>query len=102
MQYLYDDSGRRYLDAFAGIVTVSCGHCHPEILNAITEQSKLLQHATTIYLHHTIGDFAESLAAKMPVNLKVCFSYSSNILLYDCIMPLILEVPDNIFLNCYP
>ncbi|KAG5136606.1 hypothetical protein JHK82_021337 [Glycine max] len=70
MQYLYDDSGRRYLDAFAGIVTVSCGHCHPEILNAITEQSKLLQHATTIYLHHTIGDFAESLAAKMPGNLK--------------------------------
>jgi len=73
MQYLYDDSGRRYLDAFAGIVTVSCGHCHPEILNAITEQSKLLQHATTIYLNHTIGDFAEALASKMPGNLKVCF-----------------------------
>jgi len=76
MQYLYDDSGRRYLDAFAGIVTVSCGHCHPEILKAITEQSKLLQHATTIYLNHTIGDFAEALASKMPGNLKVCFSWS--------------------------
>jgi alanine-glyoxylate transaminase/(R)-3-amino-2-methylpropionate-pyruvate transaminase len=35
------------------------------------EQSKLLQHATTIYLNHTIGDFAETLAAKMPGNLKV-------------------------------
>ncbi|KAG6773594.1 hypothetical protein POTOM_020883 [Populus tomentosa] len=35
------------------------------------EQSKLLQHATTIYLSHTIADFAEALAAKMPGNLKV-------------------------------
>ncbi|RWW86802.1 hypothetical protein BHE74_00004410 [Ensete ventricosum] len=26
MQYLYDETGKRYLDAFAGIVTVSCGH----------------------------------------------------------------------------
>ncbi|KAG2410539.1 hypothetical protein LR48_Vigan01g022200 [Vigna angularis] len=77
MQYLYDDSGRRYIDAFAGIVTVSCGHCHPEILNAITEQSKLLQHATTIYLNHTIGDFAEALASKMPGNLKVVYFVNS-------------------------
>ncbi|TKY60338.1 Alanine--glyoxylate aminotransferase 1 [Spatholobus suberectus] len=77
MQYLYDESGRRYLDAFAGIVTVSCGHCHPEILNAIMEQSKLLQHATTIYLHHTIGDFAEALASKMPGNLKVVYFVNS-------------------------
>ncbi|KAI9394372.1 hypothetical protein POPTR_005G082100v4 [Populus trichocarpa] len=70
MQYLFDENGRRYLNAFSGIVSVSCGHCHPQILNAITEQSKLLQHATTIYLNHTIADFAEALAAKMPGNLK--------------------------------
>ena len=29
MQYLWDDRGTRYLDGFAGIVTVSVGHCHP-------------------------------------------------------------------------
>ncbi|XP_028765972.1 alanine--glyoxylate aminotransferase 2 homolog 1, mitochondrial [Neltuma alba] len=77
MQYLFDESGRRYLDAFAGIVTVSCGHCHPEVLNAIMEQSKLLQHATTIYLHHAIADFAEALASKMPGNLKVVYFVNS-------------------------
>lgn len=77
MQYLYDEAGRRYLDAFAGIVTVSAGHCHPDILNAIFEQSKLLQHATTIYLHHAIADFAEALAAKMPGNLKVVYFVNS-------------------------
>lgn len=77
MQYLFDENGRRYLDAFAGIVTVSCGHCHPDVLNAIFEQSKLLQHATTIYLHHTIADFAEALASKMPGNLKVVYFVNS-------------------------
>ena len=74
MQYLFDESGKRYLDAFAGIVTVSCGHCHPDIVDAITEQNKLLQHATTIYLHHAIADFAEALASKMPGNLKVIYA----------------------------
>ncbi|XP_058186948.1 alanine--glyoxylate aminotransferase 2 homolog 1, mitochondrial-like [Rhododendron vialii] len=77
MQYLFDESGKRYLDAFAGIVTVSCGHCHPEVLNAIVEQSKLLQHTTTIYLHHAIADFAEALASKMPGNLKVVYFVNS-------------------------
>ncbi|XVF58648.1 hypothetical protein PTKIN_Ptkin07bG0083000 [Pterospermum kingtungense] len=77
MQYLFDEKGKRYLDAFAGIVTVSCGHCHPEVLNAIMEQSKLLQHATTIYLHHAIADFAEALASKMPGNLKVVYFVNS-------------------------
>lgn len=75
MQHLFDENGRRYLDAFAGIVTISCGHCHPEVLNAIMEQSKLLQHTTTIYLHHAIADFAEALASKVPGNLKVKFIF---------------------------
>lgn len=75
MQYLFDENGRRYLDAFAGIVTVSCGHCHPDVLAAVNEQNKLLQHATTIYLHHGIADFAEALAEKMPGNLKVFFPF---------------------------
>jgi len=29
MQWLFDHEGRRYLDLFGGIVTVSVGHCHP-------------------------------------------------------------------------
>ncbi|CAD6209792.1 unnamed protein product [Miscanthus lutarioriparius] len=70
MQYLYDENGKRYLDCFGGIVTVSCGHCHPDIVNAVVEQTKLLQHTTTIYLHHAIVEFAEALTSKMPGNLK--------------------------------
>ena len=29
MQWLWDTTGKRYLDLFGGIVTVSVGHCHP-------------------------------------------------------------------------
>lgn len=29
MQFLWDTDGRKYLDMFGGIVTVSVGHCHP-------------------------------------------------------------------------
>ncbi|CAA6665103.1 unnamed protein product [Spirodela intermedia] len=77
MQYLFDENGKRYLDAFAGIVTVSCGHCHPDVVNAVVEQTKLLQHTTTIYLHHAIVEFAEALASKMPGNLKVVYFVNS-------------------------
>lgn len=76
-QYLYDEHGRRYLDAFAGIATVCCGHSHPDIIDAITAQANRLQHSTVLYLNHAIADFAEALASKMPGDLKVVFFTNS-------------------------
>ncbi len=70
MQYLWDEKGRQYLDAFAGIVTVSVGHCHPKITEKVQAQLGKLQHTTTIYFHPTIGEFAEKLAEKMPLGLS--------------------------------
>lgn len=70
MQYLWDETGRRYLDAFAGIVTVSVGHCHPKVMEKVNEQNGKLQHTTTIYLHPAIAQFAEKLASKMPEGLS--------------------------------
>ncbi len=66
MQWLFDETGKRYLDMFAGIVTVSCGHCHPKIVAAIEKQTETLQHATTIYLHPNFPLLAKKLASKMP------------------------------------
>ncbi|KAM7263366.1 hypothetical protein ACFE04_001049 [Oxalis oulophora] len=77
MQYLFDESGRRYLDAFGGIATVSCGHCHPDVVAAIVNQINRIQHSTVLYLNHAIGDFAEALTSKMPGNLKVVFFTNS-------------------------
>jgi alanine-glyoxylate transaminase/(R)-3-amino-2-methylpropionate-pyruvate transaminase len=76
-QYVWDDQGRRYLDAFAGIATVSVGHCHPHVLAATHRQNETLQHASTIYLHPNIAEFGRALAAKMPGDLKVCYFVNS-------------------------
>lgn len=70
MQYVWDETGKRYLDAFAGIVTVSVGHCHPKVIEKVREQIGTLQHTTTIYLHPTVARFAEKLAEKMPAGLS--------------------------------
>ena len=59
MQWLFDETGRRYLDFFGGIVTVSVGHCHPRVVEKVREQVERLQHTTTIYLHPTIAEFLD-------------------------------------------
>jgi alanine-glyoxylate transaminase / (R)-3-amino-2-methylpropionate-pyruvate transaminase len=76
-QYVFDETGRRYLDALGGIVTISLGHCHPDVVEAARKQNELLQHSTTIYLHPNIAEYAEKLAAKMPGDLKVCYFVNS-------------------------
>lgn len=79
MQYLYDEKGTRYLDGFAGIVTVSVGHCHPKVIEAIREQNERFQHTTTIYLHPNIALYAKKLASTFPKNsgLSVCYFTNS-------------------------
>jgi len=57
-QYVLDEKGRRYLDGIAGIATVSVGHCHPDVVAAGNLQSETLQHATTIYRHPNIAEYA--------------------------------------------
>jgi alanine-glyoxylate transaminase / (R)-3-amino-2-methylpropionate-pyruvate transaminase len=77
MQYVYDETGRRYLDAFGGIVTVSVGHCHPKVTGAAKQQLDTLQHASTLYLHPVVGAYAEALVAKFPEPLKVVYFVNS-------------------------
>ncbi len=76
-QWLFDEKGRRYLDGIGGIVTVSCGHCHPHVVAAADRQNALLQHTTTIYLNPNIALYAKALAAKMPGDLKVVYLVNS-------------------------
>ena len=77
MQYVWDEHGKRYLDALGGIVTVSVGHCHPHVVDVAHRQNETLQHSTTIYLHPNIAQYAQALATKMPGDLKVCYFVNS-------------------------
>ena len=74
MQYLYDDDGRRYLDAYNNVAHV--GHCHPRAVAAGIEQMRLLN-TNTRYLHDLILRFAERLVATLPDSLNVCYFVNS-------------------------
>jgi acetylornithine aminotransferase len=47
--YLYDEQGRRYLDALAGIAVNTLGHAHPRLVKAIAEQAGRLIHTSNVY-----------------------------------------------------
>ena len=78
MQYVWDEAGTQYLDAFAGIVTVSVGHCHPKIVEKVREQVGRLQHTTTIYLHPAVAELGQKLAGQMPEGSDLSVSYFTN------------------------
>lgn len=77
MQHLYDQNGKEYLDCFAGVSVVNCGHCNPEITKEICKQVETLQHTCTIYLTEPIVNLAESLAQVTPGELQKTFFCSS-------------------------
>ncbi|HEY0476405.1 MAG TPA: aminotransferase class III-fold pyridoxal phosphate-dependent enzyme [Kofleriaceae bacterium] len=73
-QYLYDDDGHRYLDAYNNVPHV--GHCHPHVVAAAARQMAVLS-TNTRYLHDGLEDYAERLTSTLPAPLQVCFFVSS-------------------------
>ena len=74
MQYLYDDDGRQYLDAYNNVAHV--GHCHPQVVAAGQRQMELLN-TNTRYLSELVLEYAEKLTATLPESLRVCFFVNS-------------------------
>ncbi len=74
MQHLYDDDGRRYLDAVNNVPHV--GHSHPRVVRAAHEQMAVLN-TNTRYLHENIVRYAERLCATLPEPLRVCYFVNS-------------------------
>lgn len=75
--YLTDADGVTYLDFFGGILTVSLGHCHPEIVSAVREQLGILGHTSTLYQNEWIVRLAKELASLSPGNLQQTFFTNS-------------------------
>ena len=76
-QYVWDDVGKRYLDCFGGVLTVSVGHANPQVNAAIIEQVKTLSHTSTLYANRPQGDLAEKLHQISPGRLKKSFFTNS-------------------------
>ena len=74
---LWDKDGRKYLDFFGGILTVSVGHAHPKVTEAVVEQQKKLVHVSTLYPTEPQVQLAEKLVQLGPIKpAKVFFTNS--------------------------
>src|SRR3984885_14582062 len=60
--YLYDTSGKRYLDLIAGIGVNALGHAHPRLMKVIREQAARMIHSSNLYYHEYQGPLAERIA----------------------------------------
>ena len=61
--WVWDDAGRRYLDALAGIAVNTLGHAHPKLLRVIAEQSGRLIHVSNLYRIAEQEKLADKLCA---------------------------------------
>jgi 4-aminobutyrate aminotransferase-like enzyme len=68
--FVKDVEGKQYLDFFGGILTVSVGHCHPAVTEAVVEQQKKLVHVSTLYPTTPQIELAEKLVQIRPMKEK--------------------------------
>ena len=61
--WVWDESGKKYLDALAGIAVNTLGHGHPKLTRAIAEQSSRLIHTSNLYRIAEQERLADKLAA---------------------------------------
>lgn len=72
-----DADGRTYLDFFGGILTLSLGHCHPDVVSRVQQQLEKLGHTSTLYPTEEQVRVAERLARITPGKLKKSFFTAS-------------------------
>lgn len=77
--YLYDTSGKTYLDFVAGVSACSLGHCHPKVVEAIQEQAQRYMHVMVYgeYVQAPAVEYTKRLAALLPDSLETTYLVNS-------------------------
>jgi len=77
--YIYDTTGKEYLDFVAGVSACSLGHCHPKIVQAIQEQSEKYMHVMVYgeYVQQPAVEYAKLLASLLPASLETTYLVNS-------------------------
>jgi 4-aminobutyrate aminotransferase len=74
---IWDVSGRRYTDLFAGIAVANVGHAHPAVVGAIRRQAGIYMHVSNYY-HNDVGPvLSQRLVNLSPGKLAKCFFTNS-------------------------
>ncbi|MHA1930635.1 MAG: aminotransferase class III-fold pyridoxal phosphate-dependent enzyme [Candidatus Thorarchaeota archaeon] len=74
MQFLYDEDGKRYLDAVNNVPHV--GHSNPNVIKTLQKQAAAL-YTNSRYLHENFVRYTEALLKKFPESLNVCYFVNS-------------------------
>jgi acetylornithine/succinyldiaminopimelate/putrescine aminotransferase len=77
--YIYDTSGKKFIDFISGIGVSSLGHGHPEVIDAITQQSNMYMH-TMVYGEHVQSPqiaLAKQITSLLPASLNCCYFLNS-------------------------
>jgi ornithine--oxo-acid transaminase len=61
--YLWDETGRRYIDMMGAYSAVSFGHCHPRLVKALTDQAQRLDTISRAYFSDRLGPFLAKACA---------------------------------------
>ena len=75
--YLYSTDGRVFLDFTSGIAVTNLGHCHPEIIDTICNQSNELMHASNLFYNKLQPQLAEQLVECTGLENAKCFFCNS-------------------------
>lgn len=65
--YLYDETGKRYLDFSSGIAVNALGHCHPRVVEALRTQAGKLWHCSNLFYSDALERFSSRL-------VEACFA----------------------------
>ncbi len=75
--YVYDDAGKRYLDATSGQGVVALGHCHPVLVSAIREQAETLITCQEAFYNDRRAELYALLTSITPADLDLFFLCNS-------------------------
>lgn len=78
-QYVFDETGRQYLDCVGGIVCISAGHNHPRIkaqLKKMLDEDEI-QHTSTLYFNPHAAELAARLIEEAPPGVDRAFFTNS-------------------------
>lgn len=63
--YVWDTTGKKYLDFGGGIAVNSLGHSHPSLVSALTDQANKFFHVSNLYMHEQQANLGERLSTLM-------------------------------------
>lgn len=77
--YLYDTSGKAYLDFVAGVSAITLGHSHPAVVKAVQQQAEKYMHVMVYgeFAQQTAVDLAKLLAQNLPETLNTTYLVNS-------------------------